>query len=359
MPVVLGNNGAAQAHAEDMLANCFSSHWNLQGLTPAVRYAFAGGTNEADEIVSGRDYCITAHDGYRRIDPEEKSREVVDNFWTSLPHWEKVIDPLQHYVNIGLAWDDYNFQVALQFATDGYIKYEVLQLEEGVLALAGTLQNGAVIFGQGDMNIALYYRPPPTTLTVGQLARIGGGLTRPEKVASIVRPPPPGTSYRTTDATYTRTAVYRQMPHEIDPNTPRPRSAGEASDLHREARALPGVERTNTVYRVTADVWDVDTGAGTFRVVADIAKPLTAYGDGIYLLYVWVLVGGVPELVSGYAFLVGEGSKLRHYPMATVTPTPTAMPTDAPAPKRTATATPTAVPVYIAAWNRLDNVRLA
>ncbi len=298
----MGSNGSAQAHAEDALANCFSSHWNLQGLTPTARYAFAGGYNYSKEIVTGRDFCIKWHHGSRTIDPEEKAKGIVDNFWTSPSHWEAIVEPLNRYVNIGLAWNTYNFQTVLLFERD-YIEYDALQLEQGVLTLVGTLRNGAVVYGNKDLDVALEYRPLPTSLTVGQVARTYG-LSPGLRVASLRPPPAPGNRYK--NESYTKTKLYSTTPHEIDPSVHAPRSIGEASDLWAEAKARPKIERTNKVYWVTADVWDVDTDAGTFRVVADVSEPLAEYGEGIYELYVWALVDGKSELVSEFAFLVGE-----------------------------------------------------
>ena len=42
-PVALGDNVAAQVHAEASLKYCFSSHWGIDGLKPYMRYSLAGG----------------------------------------------------------------------------------------------------------------------------------------------------------------------------------------------------------------------------------------------------------------------------------------------------------------------------
>ena len=44
-PVSLGTNSAAQAHAEEMLAFSYLSHWGLDGKKPYTRYTDAGGVN--------------------------------------------------------------------------------------------------------------------------------------------------------------------------------------------------------------------------------------------------------------------------------------------------------------------------
>lgn len=62
--VTLGENIAAQLHAESALENCFSSHWGLDGLKPYMRYSLARGYQSNGENGHGLDYCIRASDGY-------------------------------------------------------------------------------------------------------------------------------------------------------------------------------------------------------------------------------------------------------------------------------------------------------
>ncbi len=51
-PVRLGDNAAAQTHADEMAENQFLSHWNLAGLTPDMRYTLAGGEAYSAENVA-------------------------------------------------------------------------------------------------------------------------------------------------------------------------------------------------------------------------------------------------------------------------------------------------------------------
>ena len=66
-PVVLGDNDAAQLHAEASLEGCFGSHWSLDGLKPYMRYSLADGYQSNGENGPGGNYCIIASDGYRSI----------------------------------------------------------------------------------------------------------------------------------------------------------------------------------------------------------------------------------------------------------------------------------------------------
>ena len=304
-PLALGINGSAQAHAEDMLRNCFSSHWNLQGLSGGARFAFAGGYQNNQEIVSGSDYCAGPLDGYRPIDLTKEVQKAFDSFRGSLSHWDVVLKPTASHVNIGLAWDRYNFRTALNFEGD-YIEYITEPTLQGdILTLAGTLRNGAVFDGSDSKGLKIYleYRPSPTNLTRGQLARTYG-LTLPVRAVTVLSPPPPGIRYPSD--TYSRTKLYSLTPHEVDPDAHAPRSFAESRALWAQARARPLMERTNTVYWAIADVWDVDSGAGTFRVVANVSIGLAAYGEGVYELAVFALIDGRPAVVSEYAFLHGS-----------------------------------------------------
>ena len=51
--VALGENVAAQLHAEEALAGCYASHWGADGLKPYMRYSLAGGYQSNGENGSG------------------------------------------------------------------------------------------------------------------------------------------------------------------------------------------------------------------------------------------------------------------------------------------------------------------
>ena len=86
-PVVLGDNRAAQLHAEAALQNCFSSHWGVDGLKPYMRYSLAGGYQSNGENGSGSDYCIGESDGYRPLGRiYQEIRETMDGWLDSPGH---------------------------------------------------------------------------------------------------------------------------------------------------------------------------------------------------------------------------------------------------------------------------------
>ena len=67
--VRMGNNPAAQLHAEAALEGCYSAHWDRWGLKPNQRYTLTGGIGADGENVSGLSYCIKAQDNYEANSP--------------------------------------------------------------------------------------------------------------------------------------------------------------------------------------------------------------------------------------------------------------------------------------------------
>ena len=129
--VELGDNSAAQLHAESSLAGCYSSHWGNDGLKPYMRYSLAGSYQSNGENGSGSDYCITAADGYSGL--SSIRTEIKDTMagWMSSPgHRRNILEKKHKKVNIGLAWDKYNIKGVQHFEGD-YVEYAALPTFDG------------------------------------------------------------------------------------------------------------------------------------------------------------------------------------------------------------------------------------
>ena len=103
-PVILGDNIAAQLHAEASLKGCFSSHWGMDGLKPCMRYTLAGGYQSNAENGAGLDYC---HQWYENYEPlsgiEQEVRKAMEGWMSSPGHRDNILRPEHGKVNIGLA----------------------------------------------------------------------------------------------------------------------------------------------------------------------------------------------------------------------------------------------------------------
>ena len=302
-PVVLGDNIAAQLHAESSLANCFSSHWGVDGLKPYMRYSLAGGQQSNGENVSGLDYCIKASDRYRAIGSiEQEVRDAMEGWMDSPGHRRNILDPWHKKVNIGLAWDTYNTSAIQHFEGD-YVEYDHLPtIENGILTMSGTTRNGAGFSDERDLGVQIYYDRPPHTLTRGQVSRTycsDSGL----QIAALRRPLPPNWFYDEDD--FTKTYEQCPDPYEVPADAPAPRSPAEAHAFWEAAYQASQLrpELPIIVPWITALEWTASADA--FAVRADISDLLAIHGDGVYSIKVWGVIAGDDVVISEYSIFHG------------------------------------------------------
>ncbi len=297
--VTLGDNIAAQLHAESSLANCFSGHWGVDGLKPYMRYSLAGGYQTNGENGSGLDYCIRKSDRYRALGSiETEIREMVDGWMRSPGHRRNILDKWHKKVNIGLAWDKYNM-VGYQHFEGDYVEYESLpEITSGTLSFSGRTISDLRFSGKEELGLQIYYDPPPHSLTRGQVSRTycyDSGL----QIATF-RYPLAGNSFWNEDE-FTKTYSPCPDPYDVSPNAPEPRSHDEAHRFWEQAYAASQARRgqTITVPWITASKW---MARGTeFSVTADISKLLSKYGPGVYTVLLWVEVDGEDVPISEYS----------------------------------------------------------
>ena len=302
-PVILGDNVAAQLHAESALENCFSSHWGLDGLKPYMRYSLAGGYQSNGENGGGLDYCIRASDGYRpNSDIRLEIDDAMDGWMSSPGHRRNILDPFHKRVNIGIAWDRFNTAMYQHFE-GGYVEYDRLpSISNGVLSFSGTVGSDVRFGKERDLGVQIYFDPPPHLLTPGQLA-LTYCYDNGRPVASLRWPLTGG--YRWTTDTFSQTYNPCPDPYDVPASAPAPRSPAEAHQAWQEAyRASQSREpQSVTVPWITALEW---TESGTsFAVKADVREILNRHGDGIYTVIVWGDLGGAREVISQYSIFHG------------------------------------------------------
>ena len=302
-PVVLGDNVAAQLHAEASLNGCFSSHWGLDGLKPHMRYSLAGGYQSNGENGLGSNYCIKAYERYQALsDVDQEIREAMEEWMDSPGHRANILRPHHKKVNIGLAWDRYNFMAVQHFEGD-YVEYDQLPtIDKGMLSFSGKGKNGVWLGGGPDLTVQIYYDQPPRSLTRGQVARTycyDSGL----QIASL-RPPPWGNEYYLDDTYITQQHNSCPDPYDVPADAPAPRSLDEAHELWGVAyRASKNLKAMLVPWRIvpwfTAREW---TARGeSFAVKADIRGLLAQHGSGVYSLIVWGSIRGERVIISRYS----------------------------------------------------------
>ena len=302
-PVALGDNIAAQLHAESALDNCFLSHWGMDGLKPYMRYSVAGGYQSNGENGHGIGYCPKPSERYRSKKLEVAAEGAVEGWMKSPGHRANMLYPHHRKANIGIGWDGLNFQAYLHLEGD-HIEYDTLpQIDsDGILMMSGSTRNGATLQDHDDLGVYIYYDPPHHNLTLGQLARTycyGVGRT----VAALREPLTDGVFW--TEDEYADSFRDCPNPYDVDPDSSVPSSYKEALDFGGEAHKASESPTPQSVIVpwVTATEWRVTIDS--FSVIADLSDVLNAIGAGVYTVTIWGLIGGEPTDISKYSIWYG------------------------------------------------------
>ncbi len=300
--VTLGDNVAAQLHAEASLEHCFSSHWGIDGLKPYMRYGLGGGYQTNRENGAGLSYCIRAHDGYRAIaSVEQEMRRTVER-WMDIPgHRRNVLDEWHRKVSIGLAWDAYNF-VAVQHFEGDYVTYPRLPtLANGVLTITGTTKNGVVFNDDQTLAVQIHYDPLPHALTRGQLSRTYC-YENGRPIAGLRAPSRGGWSYALGEFWLQQEVC--TDPYDVSPDALAPDSYAEAHAAWRAAASLLRPSVISSVPWITASEWIA--GGEYFFVTADLTDILAEHGTGVYSIIVRArMATGEDAVISQYSLFHG------------------------------------------------------
>ena len=285
-PVVLGNNPAAQLHAEQSLASCTATHWDMYGTKPYMRYSLVGGYQDNSENAHGTDGCPRPGVNYEPVKPAESVVRAVKGWMNSPGHRKTILHPTFKKLNVGLAWSGSLFYAFQHFEGD-YVEFDALPTItfQGVLHFAGRTKNGAYLVNEDDMFVAIDYDSPLQNLTYGQLVN-SGCYANGVRVASLRRPLTDGSQWTSDWHGYELTDC-------VDPY-----------DIDTENQEMPERKpQTVSVPWITAAVWDC--AKESFEVSADISDVLDKHGDGIYTVRINATIDGKHEWIAEYSIFRG------------------------------------------------------
>ena len=337
--VILDDNTAAQAHAEDMRANCFLSHWGTDGLKPYMRYTLAGGQQYSAENAHGSIFCPVNPSRYRQSTITERVHQAMVGLMQSPGHRRNILNRHHEKVNLGIAVEHPNFWFVQLFVGD-YMEYATApMILDGLLSLSGRVKNGAKI-SDTFLGVQIYYDPPPRSLTRGQLHHTTCG-NHGAIMASLRRPPGPNAYYSTHG--YTQSGTRCNDPYDTPVDVP---AASSASDSKVDIK----VPYQHEAVWITATNWS--TNNDSFAVSADVSNLLAQHGNGVYTILLWGEIDGERTPISEYSIFVPAPNTTRNVSSKPASPasptvTPTATPTPTITPSPTPTPTPTASEIDI------------
>ena len=314
-PLELGESPAATRHAQLSLEVCISSHWDVHGLKPYLRYALTGGIQYVEENWGGTtSFCVTGEQAgvapYVSSDDLEKAvGDLVAAFRLSSRHSESLLDPYARYAHVGVAWDSWNLKASVllerHMVADNPVGLFSLT-PDGQLAVWGSFRELAQLLPGAQMRV--YFEDFTTPLTQGHLARtscytvgrvplavvVAPGLEAP-RVADVMRPSCPDPAGFDGDS------------------VEEPRSEAEGLALHRLAEQQAGQDE-DAVWVVPATIWEQE--GRSFRVEANVFGGMTRTGrscatkvcPGIYTVRVEAVTpdGGVVVVAQQSRWLGGR-----------------------------------------------------
>ena len=225
-PVEIGDNEAAQQHADEMLAARYLGHWWLDGRKPYMVYSQTGGTSYISENAARTGFseaefnelCTDSNVTCERVDPSEDIQRlqhamVYDDGGSDWGHRDNILAPTHRKVNIGIAYNDH-FLALVQHFEGGDVTSPVPPSFDGsVLKIRADINRSDLrIFP----TVEVHYESAPVAHSVEEIEQfksycVGGNFTARcgEPVARIVPPPQPGTLYLNlpTDMVVARTWV--------------------------------------------------------------------------------------------------------------------------------------------------------
>ena len=286
-PLILGQNPAAQIHADQSAGECGGGHWDRHGLKPYMRYSLSGGYHQNGENWFSRSTCGSGSIWYNpATSPETALEHAVQAFLTSPGHREELLNPHYQKVNIGLAWNRQTF-VAVQLFESDYLTFETLpSIQENQLHLKASLDRRARFSPNHPPLILVSYDPPPRPLNNAQITRTG--CYQPG--TPILRLLPA----QHPEQPYTLAQDRCPDPHQEEPPS-------STVQVRKNRKSAPDTKSPHsiTVLFHQADEWNVTLGS--VKLNADLSETLQARGPGIYTLSIYAEVQHQQVKVADFA----------------------------------------------------------
>ena len=192
-------------------------------------------------------------------------------------HRGNILHKQHKKVNIGIAYDRYNIQIAQHFEGD-YVEFDDLPaITDNRLSFSGKTKNGVRFDKKEELGVALFYDPPPHRLTHEDVIDTYAycyGL----HVAGLVWPLTDGRNWGAS-----------KFDSNYEPCSGDPYGTSYDEDARGDW--------------IVAKEWVA--ASTTFSVEADISKVLGKYGEGVYSIMLWGDIDGERAVISEYSIFHG------------------------------------------------------
>ncbi len=211
-PVSMGDNEAAQLHAEDMVGGRYLGHWWLDGRKPYMVYSETGGQSYVSENAARTGFsetefnllCTGPNVSCETVSPTEDIQRlhhamVYDDAESEWRHRINILNPSHKKVNIGIAYTD-RFLALVQHFEGGDVEApRPPEFEGSVLKIRADLNSPDLkVFP----TVQVHYEELPIARSGVEIEQfnmycVGGGFSAEcgEPLVHILPPPQPGSRY--------------------------------------------------------------------------------------------------------------------------------------------------------------------
>ncbi len=211
-PVAMGDNEAAQLHAEDMVDGRYVGHWWRDGRKPYMVYSETSGASYVSENAARSGFSeaefaelCTAPDVFcEKVNPTEDIQRlhhamVYDDAESNWLHRINILNPNHRKVNIGVAYTDRFLSLVQHFEGGDATAPRTPWFEGSTLKIRADLNRpDLAVFP----TVQVFFEAIPEPRTAAEIEQftsycVGGGFTDRcgEPIVQIVPPPQPGTRY--------------------------------------------------------------------------------------------------------------------------------------------------------------------
>jgi hypothetical protein len=289
--VALSTVPSGQQHADSMAYYGTIGHWDVQGYKPYMRYTLLGGTGYVGDTVAWGT-CTDSVASAVEAEPSGCTTQTIEdgiaNSEYSMMNHDgaccdngsryNILGVLHDRVSIGIAYNSTSDSLYLvEDFEDDYIGSGSLQLSGSNVTFSGSTGQNLTgwIDGSPGAQLSVYYDPMPSpvpssgmsplTASCGQYSELDepaqckywGRYGAGTEVTNVLAPCPQGSTCDSGNVTYAQT-------------------------------------------------WQ--QGAGKFQIVFSIAALESAYGDGVYTLYLWPAGDTVEPITSWSVFVTNASS---------------------------------------------------
>lgn len=243
-------------------------------------------------------------------EPADLLLEALALIRTTPYHQEKIQRPEHTKVNVGISYDCRALAVALEFEGENVTYQNPPTIQEGQLAMEGSLFNGSELPVRGLSvglgvevveGLRIDYLPLPRPLTRGQLLRASGECLGVPVAVIIIRRP-----LLLSNVDLEKGSEWEQSsclsPFDFDPQSELPLSEYQAGQLLRAQEKFESDLVISSVPAILAGIWKVRNG--NFTIQADVTQVIAKHGPGVYMINLLGKVDGASATISEYAIFV-------------------------------------------------------